>query len=253
MHFPALVVDQGLTNQLQHSSHSEATHTSPIQILCMGLIVLGMVAKAVLAVENLDWLDCMYFFPTYWDECSLTEFHRFCSLRFGMYDDGRIFEVSKAHADCRLVSGIRDDDQLLMLFCEFGVGWILVFVLALMLVKRDMRYEHSMVWVGSGVLLAFGPMAMVEWGGLYWTGRTFTIFSLAQRGSWVHEWTNLSLMVEHHIDWSAILFLRLFSIFQLSGNPESRLNAMAEDSLERGGRGVILDLLHHCIWLLLSR
>ncbi|TGO51986.1 hypothetical protein BCON_0150g00180 [Botryotinia convoluta] len=63
MHFPALLADERLT-QLQHSTagsqysgSSEATHNSPIQISCIVLIILGIVAKAAFAVESLDWLD----------------------------------------------------------------------------------------------------------------------------------------------------------------------------------------------------
>ncbi|KAF7853251.1 hypothetical protein EAF04_010753 [Stromatinia cepivora] len=62
MHFPTLLADQRLTqlqhfNNSQYSSNSKATHTSPIQISCVILIVLGMVAKAAFAVESLDWMD----------------------------------------------------------------------------------------------------------------------------------------------------------------------------------------------------
>ncbi|TGO07660.1 hypothetical protein BTUL_0256g00060 [Botrytis tulipae] len=67
MHFPALLADERLT-QLQHSTatsqysgSSEATHNSPIQISCIVLIILGIVAKAAFAVESLDWLDCEYY------------------------------------------------------------------------------------------------------------------------------------------------------------------------------------------------
>ncbi|EDO00294.1 predicted protein [Sclerotinia sclerotiorum 1980 UF-70] len=64
MHFPALLADQRLT-QLQHfnnshaqySSNCKATHTSPTQISCVILILLGMLAKAAFAVESLDWMD----------------------------------------------------------------------------------------------------------------------------------------------------------------------------------------------------
>ncbi|TGO72357.1 hypothetical protein BELL_0464g00080 [Botrytis elliptica] len=63
MHFPALLANERLT-QLQHSTStsqysgsSEATHDSPIQISCIVLIILGIVAKAAFAVESLDWLD----------------------------------------------------------------------------------------------------------------------------------------------------------------------------------------------------
>ncbi|KAA8569040.1 hypothetical protein EYC84_000713 [Monilinia fructicola] len=56
MHFPALLADQGLT-QLQHSSQPEATRTSSIQISCILLVALGMVAKIAFAVESLDWWD----------------------------------------------------------------------------------------------------------------------------------------------------------------------------------------------------
>lgn len=64
MHFPALLADQRLT-QLQHfnnshaqySSNCKATHTSPAQISCVILILLGMLAKAAFAVESLDWMD----------------------------------------------------------------------------------------------------------------------------------------------------------------------------------------------------
>ncbi|KAF7954701.1 hypothetical protein EAE96_005820 [Botrytis aclada] len=63
MHFPALLADERLT-QLQratatskYAGSSEATHNSPIQISCIVLIMLGIVAKAAFAVESLDWLD----------------------------------------------------------------------------------------------------------------------------------------------------------------------------------------------------
>ncbi|KAF7855298.1 uncharacterized protein EAF02_011557 [Botrytis sinoallii] len=56
MHFPALLANERLT-QLQHSTStsqysgsSEATHNSPIQISCIVLIILGIVAKAAFAV-----------------------------------------------------------------------------------------------------------------------------------------------------------------------------------------------------------
>ncbi|CAD6445643.1 7793865d-67bc-4c60-b288-1dadf224a8e4 [Sclerotinia trifoliorum] len=69
MHFPALLADQRLT-QLQHlsnshgpySSNCKATHTSPIQISCVILIFLGMLAKAAFAIESLDWMDCEYYY-----------------------------------------------------------------------------------------------------------------------------------------------------------------------------------------------
>ncbi|ATZ53912.1 hypothetical protein BCIN_09g06700 [Botrytis cinerea B05.10] len=63
MHFPALLADERLTQlqrstaTSQYSGSSEATHNSPIQISCMVLIILGIVAKAAFAVESLDWLD----------------------------------------------------------------------------------------------------------------------------------------------------------------------------------------------------
>ncbi|KAI9644405.1 hypothetical protein NHQ30_007762 [Ciborinia camelliae] len=56
MHFPALIADQHLT-PLQDSTIVEATRVSPIQILCVTFIALGLVTKAVFAVESLDWLD----------------------------------------------------------------------------------------------------------------------------------------------------------------------------------------------------
>ncbi|KAK6592676.1 hypothetical protein H4I95_11626 [Botrytis cinerea] len=67
MHFPALLADERLTQlqrstaTSQYSGSSEATHNSPIQISCMVLIILGIVAKAAFAVESLDWLDCKYY------------------------------------------------------------------------------------------------------------------------------------------------------------------------------------------------
>lgn len=66
MHFPALLADERLTQlqrstaTSQYSGSSEATHNSPIQISCMVLIILGIVAKAAFAVESLDWLDCKF-------------------------------------------------------------------------------------------------------------------------------------------------------------------------------------------------
>ncbi|TEY64670.1 hypothetical protein BOTCAL_0144g00060 [Botryotinia calthae] len=63
MHFPALLADERLTQlqrstaTAQYSGSSEATHNSPIQISCIVLIILGIVAKAAFAVESLDWLD----------------------------------------------------------------------------------------------------------------------------------------------------------------------------------------------------